>query len=371
MNLDFTKQEQEFIARVNGIFADYALEAGKRVEGYLPLILEKLAATDYLRLGLEKVEGLSGLVPLTAAMEGFAAAYPSLFLSVELSTRVFGRAVARFGTGDQKARILSPLLSGKLVGALALSEAAMNVENEPLQTKAVKDGDSFVVSGYKGFVVNGPVADVTAVAAAVEGGLSLFFIPKGTPGLTLGEPLSTLGFEGAAICAVSLDNCRVPADAATAPVEPKSLLSALRVLENQVLAAAALGAMRASYEAARKHAKEHKSGGKPVIAFQEVGFKLAEMLTLLQTSELLAYRSAWTFEQNDKQAEDLSLCAKVFCAESAERVASSALQILSKTGFVTPNPAERAYRNAKLTQIAGTSSEIARMKIGDSELGYR
>lgn len=367
MNLDFSSTDKEFAAKVEEIFAEYAAEAGKQVQGHLPLILEKLSGADYLNRSVESPEGLTGLTP---AMASFAAAYPSLFLTVEVSTRVFGRALASFGTEEQKARLLPRLFSGKLVGALALSETSMNVENEPLQTTAAKDGDGFVITGHKGFVINAPVADVIAVAAAVDGGLALLFVPKDSPGLTLGEPMATLGFEGAAICAVSLDNCRVPASEATEPVAAADLLSALRLFENQVLVAAALGSMRASYEAARKHAKEHKSGGKPIIAFQEVGFKLAEMLTMLQTAELLAYRANWSYEQKEKQAADLSLCAKVFCAENAEKVASSALQILSKTGFAAPNPAERAYRNAKLSQIAGTSSEIARMKIGDSELGY-
>jgi len=116
------------------------------------------------------------------------------------------------------------------------------------------------------------------------------------------------------------------------------------------------------------YAKNHKSGNKPIIAYQEVGFKLAEMLTLLQTAQLLAYRAAWMAETVNRETSSLAHCAKVFCAESAEEVASQALQILGGHGYIGRNPVEEGYRNAKYLQIAGTSTEISRMKIADGVL---
>ena len=119
------------------------------------------------------------------------------------------------------------------------------------------------------------------------------------------------------------------------------------------------------------YAKTHKSGGKPIIAYQEVAFKLSEMLTLQQTSQLFAYRTAWTLETSPKEAESLMWCAKVFCTEAAEKVSGYSLQILAGSGFISGNPSETAYRCAKYGQIAGTSTEISRVKIGDAALGYR
>ena len=113
---------------------------------------------------------------------------------------------------------------------------------------------------------------------------------------------------------------------------------------------------------------ETMRGGKPIIAYQEVSFKLAEMLTLLQTSRLLAFRAAWMSDTSDREREILTRCAKVFCAESAEEVASKALQILGGQGYFKGNPAEEGYRDSKYLQIAGTSSEISRMKIADDLL---
>jgi alkylation response protein AidB-like acyl-CoA dehydrogenase len=134
---------------------------------------------------------------------------------------------------------------------------------------------------------------------------------------------------------------------------------------------ASLGLMKTAFESARAYAKSHKTGGKPIIAFQEIGFKLSEMLTLFQTSQLFAYRTAWTTEKDPKEAESLTLCAKVFCTESAEQVASEAMKILGGAGYIAGNAVEQSFRCAKYGQIAGTSTEIARVKIGDTALGLR
>ena len=126
--------------------------------------------------------------------------------------------------------------------------------------------------------------------------------------------------------------------------------------------------MKQSMDEAKDFAKRHESGGKPIITYQEVGFKLAEMFTLFQTSQLLAYRAAWMDETGDREAVVVAHCAKVFCGESAEKIASEALQILGIKGFTSDNPAEEGFRNAKYLQIAGTSTEISRMKIAEGVL---
>jgi alkylation response protein AidB-like acyl-CoA dehydrogenase len=178
-----------------------------------------------------------------------------------------------------------------------------------------------------------------------------------------------MGCNGLAICGLELDGCPVPAGRVIGPLDREMLLGKLKLWENQILIAAALGMLQGSFEAAREHAKTHRSGGKPIIAYQEVGFKLAEMLTLYQTAQLYAYRAAWVADDAPREADVLTLCAKVFCTEAAEAVAGKALQILSGSGYLAGGPAERAYRCAKYSQIAGISTEIARVKIGDAALG--
>jgi alkylation response protein AidB-like acyl-CoA dehydrogenase len=254
---------------------------------------------------------------------------------------------------------------------VALSEDSLNVDNDPLKTTGIFDGDFLNITGDKTYVVNGPVADQVAVAGLMNGRLALFIIDQRSGGLAAGEPFSTLGYGGTAISRISLNNCRISMDQVIGPFEDRSVLDTLRLWENQILLGASLGLMKAAFESARDYAKTHRSGGKPIIAYQEVAFKLSEMLTLLQTSQLFAYRAAWTLETSPKEAESLMWCAKVFCTEAAEKVSGYSLQILAGSGFISGNPSEIAYRCAKYGQIAGTSTEISRVKIGDAALGYR
>jgi alkylation response protein AidB-like acyl-CoA dehydrogenase len=200
---------------------------------------------------------------------------------------------------------------------------------------------------------------------------AIFMVEKGTTGLTIGERTVTIGYGGMAISPIELKNCAIPAGHVVFPADAQNMAATLRLWENQILMGASLGLMKTAFESARTYAKAHKTGGKPIIAFQEIGFKLSEMLTLFQTSQLFAYRTAWTTEKEPKEAESLTLCAKVFCTESAEQVASEAMKILGGAGYITGNAVEQAFRCAKYGQIAGTSTEIARVKIGDTALGLR
>jgi alkylation response protein AidB-like acyl-CoA dehydrogenase len=325
----------------------------------------------YLKTGLagQANPPVTGTLALMAAMERLAVVSPSLFMAVETSTRLFGRALSLGKRTTDIDALEKRLAAGEIMGAVALSEGSLNVENDPLATTGTREGNTIRVSGAKRYVVNGPLADWLAVAGQMEGGLGIFLIERETPGLHRSERIETMGCNGLAIGGLELDGCPVPLARVIGPLDPEATLARLKLWENQILIAAALGQLRAAFDAARDHAKTHRSGGKPIIAYQAVGFKLAEMLTLYQTAQLLAYRAAWTADDNPKEADVLTLCAKVFSTEAAETVAGKALQILSGSGYLTGNPAEQAYRNAKYGQIAGVSTEIARVKIGDAALG--
>ncbi len=375
MNFDFTRDENDFFQKVRGLFDTESLRDLARLDrkdiaeirGTTLQWLKSLAEAGYLAPGLDNGQNS---VTLVAAHERLAAISPSLFLSVEVSTRIFGRLVAGFGTPDQKHQILSDLENGTLIGTVALSESAMNIENDPLDTTGIASDGGFRVSGSKGHVVNAPIADWIAVAGNIdrEDGIVFFLVKKGSEGLFIGDRFSTLGYEGAAISAIHLDGAPVSPEYVVHPPAGSDALRAVRLWEDQILTAASLGLMRRAFDGAVDYAKTHRTGGKPIIAYQEVGFKLAEMLTLLQTAQLLAYRAACMSESAEKEAGILASCAKVFCAESAEKVASYALQVLGGKGCLRGNPAEEGYRNAKYLQIAGTSSEISRMKIADGVL---
>jgi alkylation response protein AidB-like acyl-CoA dehydrogenase len=377
MNYDFSEKEFSFFIELHQLLAKYA--EGKKLddcdlagsENNLRQAMAMLAGTPYLKLAIEPVDGFNGLLTLTGAWEVLASISPSLYISVETSARIFGRIISAWGDDVQKKKWLPEILSGKVIGAVGLSEESLNIDNAPLATLGVLNGDKVEISGRKQYVVNGPMADWFAVVGNMGDKPAIFMVEKGNPGLIIGARSATIGYGGAAISPLELKNCVIPAANVLFPADAKSMTATLRLWENQILMGASLGLMKAAFESARTYAKTHKTGGKPIIAFQEIGFKLSEMLTLFQTSQLFAYRTAWTSEKDPKEAESLTLCAKVFCTESAEQVACEAMKILGGAGYLSGNAVEQAFRCAKYGQIAGTSTEIARVKIGDTALGLR
>ncbi len=387
MNYDFTEKEFSVFAdiaeKIKPLAADRALDrkgTGKNVDN-LRQLLRLLAKTPYLSLGILPVDQLNGQLTLMGAMEVVAGLSPSAYLAVEASTRLFGRAVNVWSDREQNPRWLKPLLGGEIIGAVALSETSLNIENAPLATEGKRQSESVIVNGRKQYVINAPIADWIAAAGTLDSKHALFMIEKDAPGLTIDPALETIGYEGVPIAGVTLEDCTIPEDQILFPPGKTEMPTVLRMWEDQIILGASLGISKTAFESARDYAKSHKSGGKPVIAYQEVGFKLAEMLTLLQTAQLLAYRTAWSLESaiNESsshetipaEVSELLHCAKVFCTEAAEQISSEALQVLGGSGYIAGNPVEQAYRCAKYGRIAGTSSEIARVKIGDAALGYR
>lgn len=376
MDYDFSEKEQAFITDIENRMTGLTEKMGPEcrdlaaAEKGLREALQELAPSGYTGLGCG--DGDNGTHTLVAAMEKIAAAAPSFFLGIEMSSRMFGRILNTWAqTPALKDGLLKQVREGKAVGAVALSEEAMNVENQPLETCGTRDGEQIIVNGRKSFVVNGSIADWITVVGNFEDKAALFIIKKDTPGMVIGERLTTVGYEGAVICDIILEKCRIPETHVIANLDSQEMLSRLKLWENQILIGASLGVLKSAFETARDFAKTHRTGGKPAIAYQAVAFKLSEMLTLYQTAQLFAYRAAWTYDVKPKEAESLTWCAKVFCTEASEKVAGYAMQILSGKGFLSGNPAERAYRNAKLGQICGTSTEIARVKIGDYALGIK
>ncbi len=373
MNFDFGEKELSIAAKIKDLLGpdsrDFLVRGESRdlqqTRETLVQWMKRLSQVGYLDLGF--CDGKNS-VPLVATRESLAALAPSLFLSVEGSTRLFGRLISVYATPHQKDALLPAIQEGRLIGAVGLSEAGMNIEGS-LETLAVPTGSGFRVSGSKGHVVNAPLADWTAVAGKTNDRLAFFLVKADSEGLSIGSRLSTPGYDGVAISPLSLHDCPVSSGQCLGPFEDDEPLRRVRSWEDEILTAAGLGLMRRALDSASEYARVHKSGGRPIIAYQEIGFKLAEMLTLLQTAQLLAYRAAWMSETGDPEAELLGHCAKVFCAESAERITSASMQVLGQHGYRRGHPAEEGFRNAKYLQIAGTSTEISRIKIGDGVLG--
>lgn len=370
MNFDWTGDELEFKQRVARTLDESDRRELVELENSDPteikrivsLHLRRLAGVGYLELPAQPSSNAQ-ILKLMAAQEELAQASGSLFISVEITAHLFGGLLKGFGYSESMARILDAVHRGDIIASVALTEPAEPEAKDQIRTVGVSDGGHYLVTGRKDFVTNGPIADYVAVVGLVGDKPAVFIVEPELPGVSLGPRLRTLGYNGLVVSSLNLDEVKVPGDRVIGPLEDSGALDFLRHLQDLILTEASVGLMLRTSALAKKHARTHERGGKPVFAHQEVRFKLAEMLTLTQASQLLAYRAGWMYSSSDVEAATLIHCAKVFAAEASERVANLAMQIMAGQGYIWGNVIEQGYREAKYAALAGTTSERARMAI--------
>ncbi len=264
--------------------------------------------------------------------------------------------------------MLHRLEKGELIAAVALSESEPSGQGDYRPSVLTRKGGHCIVTGSKSFVTNGPMADVVAVVTDLDRSPCIALLNSGVAAAEFGPRLKTLGHNGLVVASLSMNSVRVPEDMVLGPFSDWDVLDFLNQAQNLILTMASVGLMHRALEEAKRFSNEHKRGGKPVFRFQEIRFKIAEMLTLLHTAQLLAYRAGWLYSVADPEASTMIHCAKVFSSEAAEQVASMAMQIVAGHGYVAGNRVEQAYREAKYAPIAGTTSELARMAIAEDLL---
>jgi hypothetical protein len=272
------------------------------------------------------------------------------------------------GTEAQKLQYLKPLASGKWIGGWSLTEPNAGSDAGGTETSAVLDGDEWVINGSKTFTTNGTVCDV-AVAMAVtdkgkaKHGISAFIVPKGTPGFRPGKKEKKLGHRASDTSEMVFENCRVPRSHLLGE-QGEGFVAALKILDGGRIgiASLALGIAQASFECARDYAKERKQFGKPISSFQAIQFKLSDMATGIEAARLLIQRAAFLKDRGERVTKEAAM-AKLFASEVAVRAAEEAVQILGGYGYTRDYPAERYYRDAKLTTIGEGTSEIQRLVI--------
>jgi len=379
MDFEFTPEQKAVRDRVAPLFAakDARLEILKLDAesdvGQLRRLtgdwLRRLGTSGYLSLGPAAGRRAEALA-LFAAQEVVARVSGSLFLAAEASARFFGGLVAAHATPALREELLPRLHHGDLIGAVGIAEAEPPKGPAPLglATEGRPEGQDVILSGRKLFVTNGPIADWFAIAGRLDGALAFFLVPRDASGELQGARVRMLGFDALTVSGLELRDVRIPRANVLGPFADTAPLDELRVVEDLVLAVSALGILQRTLDAATDHARRHRRGGRPIIKYQDVGFRLAEMLTLEQTARLLCCRAAWQLGAGDPEAPVLVRCAKVFVAEAAEQVASASVQITAGEGFVRGSQSEKSWREAKYPAIAGTTSELARLAIADALL---
>jgi len=237
-----------------------------------------------------------------------------------------------------------------------------------MRTTAVRDGDGWVLNGSKAFITHGKSADTMVVMAVTDKargskGISAFVVERGTPGLLAGKKEDKLGMRASETCEVILQNCRVPANQMIGD-EGQGFLQTLQVLDagRIGIAALAVGLAQGAYEAARDYASERRQFGRPIDTFQSIRWKLVDNASRVEAARLLTYRAAWLKDQGRRMTLESSM-AKLFASEIAVRASEDGVQIFGGYGFVKDYPAEKFFRDVKLTTIGEGTSEVQRLVI--------
>jgi alkylation response protein AidB-like acyl-CoA dehydrogenase len=308
------------------------------------------------------------MVSYVLALEEIAAGCGALSTLMSVNNSPVAAAINAYGTPAQKKKFLVPLAQGKVIGAFCLTEPQAGSDASALKTRAVRDGDDFVLNGTKQFITSGRIAGFALVfavtdAAAGKKGISCFIVPTDTPGYVVASTERKLGQRASDTCQIVFDNCRIPAEYMLGG-EGEGYRIALANLETGRIgiAAQSIGMARAAFEAARAYAGERRAFGTEIVNHQAVAFRLADMATKIAVARQMALHAA-ELKQAGRPCLTEAAMAKVFASEMAEEVCSDAIQIHGGYGYVEGYPVERIYRDVRVCQIYEGTSDVQRLII--------
>ncbi|MGV9287189.1 acyl-CoA dehydrogenase family protein [Streptomyces sp. NPDC003470] len=299
-------------------------------------------------------------------LEELAATRLTVGLGVSVHT-LASYALAAYGTKEQQVEHLPAMLGGGLLGGYCLSEPASGSDAASLRTRAVRDGDDWVITGTKAWITHGGIADFYTVMArtGVEGprGITAFLVPGDAEGLSAAVPEKKMGLKGSPTAQVHLDGVRVP-DSRRLGDEGQGFAIALSALDSGRLgiAACAIGVAQAALDEAVSYAAERRQFGKPISDFQGLRFMLADMATQIEAGRALYLTAARLRDAGLPFAKQAAM-AKLYCTDTAMRVTTDAVQVLGGYGYTADFPAERYMREAKVLQIVEGTNQIQRMVI--------
>jgi len=345
---------------------------------------EERDETEEFSVEIWKKCGELGLAGVTFPEEygGVGADYISYAITVEELSRVdasvgvtisahaslCANPIAMFGTEEQKLKYLTPLATGAKLGAFGLTEPMAGSDASGTRTTAVRDGNDYVLNGSKIFITNANYADVYVVTAQMDKskgnkGIAAFILEKGMAGFSFGKKEKKMGIRSSATYELVFEDVRVPAENLLG-AEGQGFKIAMQTLDygRIGIASQALGIAQGAYEQALKYTKAREQFGKPISAFQNTQFKLADMATQIEAARLLVYQSAYLASEH-RPVGKASAMAKLFASETAMAVTTMAVQLHGGYGYTREYPVERMMRDAKITEIYEGTSEIQRIVI--------
>ena len=342
--------------------------------------VEKMAKAGFLGIPVPKEYGGQGCDPLTYAMcvEELSKVCGTTGVIVSAHTSLCCDPIQTYGTEEQKQKYLVPLAKGEKLGAFGLTEPGAGTDAQGQHTKAVLDGDEWVLNGSKIFITNGKEADiyvifaVTSVVTDAKGRskkmISAFIVEKGTPGFTFGTKEKKMGIRGSSTYELIFTDCRIPKENLLGQ-EGKGFGIAMHTLDGGRIgiAAQALGLAEGALERTIEYVKERKQFGRAIGAFQNTQFQIADMATKVQAAQYMVYRAAMA-KATQKTYTVEAAQAKLYAAEVAMEVTTKAVQLHGGYGYIREYDVERMMRDAKITEIYEGTSEVQRMVISSALL---
>ncbi|HKV04414.1 MAG TPA: acyl-CoA dehydrogenase [Candidatus Acidoferrales bacterium] len=373
MNLELT-EEQKLLERSVRQFATVEVKPLAREldeTGRFPReSFRKAAALGLAGISVPEKYGGAGMDHICYAivMEEIARVCASTSVILSVQNSLVCATLHHFGTEEQKQKFLVPFARGEKIGCYALTEPQAGSNAAALATKAVRKGDRYIINGAKAWITNGGVADVAIVYVNTqpekgEKGITALLVEKGTPGFGVGKEEKKLGIHATACAGLSFSDCEVPV-ANRIGAEGEGYKIALSTLDGGRIgiASQATGIAQGAFEAALEYARQRQAFGHPIAEFQAIQFMLADMATEIDAARLLARRAAWKQDSGARFSMEAAV-AKLFASEMATRVTHKAIQIHGGNGYSSEYPVERAYRDARITEIYEGTSEIQRLVI--------
>ncbi|KMY42932.1 acyl-CoA dehydrogenase [Bacillus sp. FJAT-27916] len=372
MDLRFT-EEQQMMRKMVREFAEEVIAPfiPEMEKGAFPsAVLEKMGGLGLMGIPIPAEYGGAGMdfTSYIIAIHEISKVSPTVGVILSVHTSVGTNPILFYGTEEQKKAYIPKLASGEYLGAFCLTEPSAGSDAGSLKSKAVKQGDEYILNGSKIFITNGGEADtyiVFAQTAPEQGskGISAFIVEKGTPGLIIGKDEQKMGLHGSRTVQITFEDMKVPAKNLLG-VEGQGLAIALSNLNTGRIgiAAQALGIAEGAFVEAVRYAMGRQQFGKPISAQQGIGFKLADMATAIEASKLLVYQAA-SLKGDGLSCTKESSMAKLMASRTAMDVTTEAIQVFGGYGYTEEYPVERYFRDAKVTEIYEGTSEIQRIVI--------
>lgn len=333
-------------------------------------VFKKAGELGFMGVLVPEAYGGSGLGyhEYIAIIDEISQVDPSIGLSVAAHNSLCTNHILTFGDEEQKKRWIPKLATAEWIGAWGLTEHNTGSDAGGMNTTAVKDGDEWVLNGAKNFITHGKSGDVAVVIVRTgekgdSHGMTAFVVEKGTPGFSSGKKEDKLGMRASETAELVFSDCRIPDANRLGPVGD-GFIQSMKILDGGRISigALSLGISKGAYKAALQYSKERVQFGKPISSFQGISFKLADMATEIEASELLLHKAA--FEKNaGRKMTTLSAMSKMYASEACVRIANEAVQIHGGYGYTKDFPVEKFYRDSKLCTIGEGTTEIQKLVI--------